>query len=132
MVPNYNLTDQVAQLQSQLAQLGQFQPQPFIPQPQVPVQPVVPARAEVKRVNGIDGAKEFQKNLAPNSNDVVFDNDKDVFYLVMKDANGISPDLMTYGEFTLHKEETKENTYATKEDLNKLMEEIKKLVGGAA
>lgn len=127
MVPNYNLTDQVAQLQSQLAQLGQFQPLPYNPQPQAPVQPVVPARAEVKRVNGIDGAKEFQKNLAPNSNDVVFDNDKDVFYLVMKDANGVSPELITYGEFTLHKEETKENTYATKEDLNKIMEEIRKL-----
>ena len=127
MVPNYNLTDQVAQLQSQLAQLGQFQPQPYLPQPQTMVQPVVPARAEVKRVNGIEGAKEFQKNLAPNSNDVVFDNDKDVFYLVMKDANGISPDVMTYGEFTLHKEEPKENTYATKEDLNQIMEEIRKL-----
>lgn len=127
MVPNYNLTDQVAQLQSQLAQLGQFQPQPFFQQPQTMVQPVVPARAEVKRVNGIDGAKEFQKNLAPNSNDVVFDNDKDVFYLVMKDANGISPDVMTYGEFTLHKAESKESNYATKEDLNQIMEEIRKL-----
>jgi hypothetical protein len=127
MVPNYNLTDQVAQLQSQLAQLGQFQPQPFMPQPQTMVQPVVPARAEVKRVNGIEGAKEFQKNLAPNSNDVVFDNEKDVFYLVMKDANGISPEVMTYGEFTLHKEESKESNYATKEDLNLIMEEIRKL-----
>ena len=127
MVPNYNLTDQVAQLQSQLASLGQFQPQPYIPQPQVPVQPVVPMREEIKRVNGIDGAKEYQKNLAPNSNAVVFDNDKDRFYLVMKDANGISPDLISYGDFTMHKEETKEDTYATKEDLNKIMEEIRKL-----
>ena len=127
MIPNYNLTDQVAQLQSQLAQLGQFQPQPYTPQPQTMVQPVVPMREEIKRVNGIDGAKEYQKNLAPNSNAVVFDNDKDRFYLVMKDANGISPELISYGDFTMHKEETKESTYATKEDLNKIMEEIRKL-----
>ena len=127
MIPSYNLTDQVAQLQSQLAQMGQFQPQPYIPQPQAMVQPVAQARSEVKRVKGIDGAKEFQSNLAPNSNDVVFDNDIDRFYLVMKDANGTTPETMTYGDFTLHKEESKESTYATKEDLNMIMEEIRKL-----
>ena len=123
MIPSYNLSDQVAQLQSQIAQL----PQQFIPPQQVPVQPVMPMREEIKRVNGIDGAKEYQKNLAPNSNAVVFDNDKDVFYLVMKDANGVSPELISYGEFTMHKEETKESMYATKEDLNKIMDEIRKL-----
>lgn len=127
MVPNYNLTDQVAQLQSQLAQMGQFQPQPYIPQPQATVQPVVPVREEIKRVNGIDGAKEYQKNLAPNSNAVVFDNNMDRFYLVVKDANGVSPEFMSYGDFTMHKEETPESIYATKEDLNKVLEEIRKL-----
>ena len=124
MIPSYNLSEQVAQLQSQINSLGAFQSQPYMPQPQ-PVQPVM--REEIKRVNGIDGAKEYQKNLAPNSNAVVFDNDIDRFYLVMKDANGISPDLISYGDFTLHKEETKESQYATKEDLNKIMEEINKL-----
>jgi len=123
MVPNYNLSEQVAQLQAQIAQM----PQQFIPQQQTVVPPVMPMREEIKRVNGINGAKEYQKNLAPNSNAVVFDNDKDVFYLVMKDANGVTPDLISYGEFTMHKEETKEDTYATKEDLNKIMEEIRKL-----
>ena len=123
MIPNYNLSDQVAQLQSQIAQL----PQQFLPQQQTVVPPVMPMREEIKRVNGIDGAKEYQKNLAPNSNAVVFDNDKDVFYFVMKDANGVSPELITYCEFTIHKEETKESLYATKEDLNKVLEEIRKL-----
>ena len=113
MIPNYNLTDQV--------------PQQFIPQQQTVVPPVMPMREEIKRVNGINGAKEYQKNLAPNSNAVVFDNDKDVFYLVMKDANGISPEQISYGEFTMHKEESKEDTYATKDDLNKVLEEIRKL-----
>ena len=127
MVPNYNLTDQVAQLQSQLAQMSQFQPQPYIPQPQAPVQPVVPVREEIKRVNGIDGAKEYQKSLAPNSNAVVFDNNSDRFYLVVKDANGVSPEFMSYGDFTMHKEETPESIYATKEDLNKVLDEIRKL-----
>ena len=123
MVPNYNLSEQVAQLQAQIAQM----PQQFIPQQQTVVPPVMPMREEIKRVNGINGAKEYQKNLAPNSNAVVFDNDKDVFYLVMKDANGVSPELISYGEYTMHKEETKEDTYATKEDLNKIMEEIRKI-----
>ena len=127
MIPNYNLTDQVAQLQSQLASMGQFQPQPYIPQPQTMVQPAVQMREEIKRVNGINGAKEYQKNLAPNSNAVVFDNDMDRFYLVVKDANGVSPEFISYGDFTLHKEETPESNYATKEDLNKVLEEIRKL-----
>ena len=78
MIPNYNLSDQVAQLQSQLAQLNQFQQQQYIPQ-YTPQAPTMPTRSELKRVNGIEGAKEFQKNLAPNSNDVVFDNDIDRF-----------------------------------------------------
>ena len=130
MVPNYNLTDQVAQLQSQLAQLNQFQQQQYIPQ-YIPQAPTMPARSELKRVNGIEGAKEFQKNLAPNSNDVVFYNDIDRFYLVMKDANGMSPDLMTYGDFTLGKENSKESVYVTKEDFTKAIDEIKKLIGGA-
>ena len=127
MIPQYsNLADQVAQLQNQLTQFGQIQPQQFVSQ--APVAPVLPMREEIKKVNGIEGAKEYQKNLAPNSNAVVFDNEKDVCYLVMKDANGISPELMNYGEFVMHQEETPESIYATKEDLNKLMSEIKKLV----
>ena len=131
MVPNYNLTDQVAQLQSQLAQLNQFQAHQYVPQAYTPQAPVMPTRSELKRVNGIEGAKEFQKNLAPNSNDVVFDNDIDRFYLVMKDANGMSPELMTYGDFTLGKENSKESVYVTKEDFTKAIDEIKKLIGGA-
>ena len=123
MIPSYNLSEQVAQLQAQIAQM----PQQFVPQQQAVVPPVMPMREEIKRVNGINGAKEYQKNLAPNSNAVVFDNDMDRFYLVMKDANGVSPEFISYGEFTMHKEETPESIYATKEDLNKVLEEIKKI-----
>ena len=128
MLPQPTLSDQVSQLQSQLSQFN-AQYQPFVAQPHPA--PPIQERQEIRKVNGIAGAKEYQKNtLAPNSSAVVFDSEKDIFYVVMKDANGVSPELMNYATFTMHKEQAPESIYATKEDLSAFMAEIRTLVGG--
>lgn len=114
---NYN--QQVASIQGQLAALQQ-KPYPPINQNMYPQQ--IPFQQDttppqVKRVDGPDGAREYQSKLPYNSSDVVFDKDNDVFYLVYKDANGISPKLLTIGHFTLEQEAANDPVYVTKQDL---------------
>ena len=118
---NYN--QQVASIQGQLAALQQPQyqtmknpfPQQFQPEP--PPQ-------QLKYVDGADGAREYQSKLAYNSSDVVFDKNDDIFYFVYKDANGISPKLLTIGRFTLEQETEADPMYVTKKDLEDFKADI--------
>ena len=119
------INDQIKSLQ---AQLSQFNPQQYSASvSQTPiVQPDLSGlnRRRVHVVDGIDGAKQYQASLAPDSDDVVMDSNVNCFYLVKKDANGISPSRMTIGDFTLRTEEAPEDLYATKKDFEALRAEI--------
>ena len=115
---NYN--QQVASIQGQLAALQQKQypsltQASFSPQ----FQPEPPPQ-QLKYVDGPDGAREYQSKLTYNSSDVVFDKNDDIFYFVYKDANGISPKLLTIGRYTLEQESEPESMYVTKQDLEQM------------
>ena len=111
---NYN--QQVASIQGQLAALQNQKPYAYPQQFYIP--PTDPQ--QLKYVDGLDGAKEFQSKLANNSSDVVFDKNDDIFYFVYKDANGVSPKHLTIGHFTLEQEEETEPVYVTKQDLEQM------------
>ena len=116
---NYN--QQVASIQGQLAALQQKQ-YPVVSTPfsqQTPFQ-YDPAPQQLKYVDGLDGAREYQSKLAYNSSDVVFDKNDDIFYFVYKDANGICPKLLTIGRYTLEHEAEAESMYVTKQDLEQM------------
>ena len=119
---NYN--QQVASIQGQLAALQQKQ-YPTVPQNPFPqqFQPEPPPQ-QLKYVDGPDGAKEFQSKLAYNSSDVVFDKNDDIFYFVYKDANGMSPKLLTIGRYTLEQESEPESMYVTKQDLEEFKADL--------
>ena len=118
---NYN--QQVASIQGQLAALQQPQYPPMkTPFPQQ-FQPEPPPQ-QLKYVDGPDGAREYQSKLAYNSSDVVFDKNDDIFYFVYKDANGISPKLLTIGRFTLEQETEADPMYVTKKDLEDFKADI--------
>ena len=112
---NYN--QQMSSIQGQLAALQQKQ-YPIMQQQPFPQQNSYQLEGpQVKRVAGPDGAREYQSKLPYNSSDVVFDKDNDIFYLVYKDANGISPKYLTIGKFTLEQETPNNPIYVTKQDL---------------
>lgn len=83
---------------------------------------------QIQSCNGIRAAKAYQETLLPGSSDIVMDSENDVFYVVMKDEHGKSPDLMTFGEFTLKTEEPPESIYITKKDFAAFEERIMKLL----
>jgi len=118
---NYN--QQVASIQGQLAALQQKQ-YPAIPQNPFPQQFQQEPPQQLKYVDGPDGAREYQSKLAFNSSDVVFDKNDDIFYFVYKDANGISPKLLTIGKYTLEQESEPESIYVTKQDLDEFKAEL--------
>ena len=120
---SYN--QQVASIQGQLAALQQAPyPQMKNPFPQQPPFQPEPPPQQLKYVDGPDGAREYQSKLAYNSSDVVFDKNDDIFYFVYKDANGISPKLLTIGRFTLEQEVEADPMYVTKKDLEDFKADI--------
>lgn len=89
--------------------------------------PIAPRRS-IQSCDGIRAAKAYQETLAPGSSDIVMDSNSDTFYVVMKDENGKSPELMTIGHFTLEQEEPPESIYITKKDFAAFEERIMKLL----
>jgi len=114
-VPNLDsYNQQVGAIQAQLAKLQQ--PQPL--QIPTPVSAQIPQ--QIKYVDGIAGAKEYQSKMPPNSSEVIMDKNDDIFYVVSKDANGVSPKRMPYSRFSIEYEDSEEPEYVTKRDLSEL------------
>ena len=110
---------QANDLVAKFNQLQQLQ-QPFaLPQP-------VP---QIDYVNGFDGAREYLKGMPANGKKILMDQDQAIFYVVSKDANGIAAPIV-YSTFELQAEPKNEPDYVTKQDLEKLKEELKELVSG--
>ena len=120
MLDNYTQT-----LQDQIGQLGKL----------LGVQNIQPETAPVAQsanrfdcVDGIEGARSFlnQKMLA-SSKHIVWDNSKDVFYVLEKDANG-NPGRIKICSYSVELEPTMEEKYVTKEDFNALVSKLDQLI----
>ena len=119
-VPNIDYNQQLAQLQSQIANMK-------APAYQAPAIPQIPT--QIKYVDGINGAKELQSKMLPNSSEIVMDKNEDLFYVLSKDANGDIPKVMQMGRFTLEQEESNEPAYVTKKDFEAFEQKIIELLG---
>lgn len=140
-VPNLDsYNQQIAAIQKQLESLNRpvQQPQPAmsygiapqINQIQPAVQPITPVQipVQIKYVDGISGAKEYQSKMLDNSSEIVMDRNEDIFYVVSKDANGVSPKFMTIGRFTIEQETADEPMFMTKKDFESFKDEIRALL----
>ena len=76
------LNPQLSNLQTQLQQIQSLMGK---------TPPAVPASPPhtIPEVDGIEGARQFQKTMPPNSKDAVFDKVEPVFFALAVDANGI-------------------------------------------
>ena len=120
-VPNLeSYNQQIGAIQSQLAQLRQ----PQTIQPMAPLQ--IPS--QIKYVDGLSGAKEYQSRMLANSSEIIMDKNTDIFYVVSKDANGASPKSMSIGHFTIEQEASDEPMYVTRKDLDAFEERIVSLL----
>ena len=124
-VPNLeNYNQQMGVIQAQLAQLKGA---PYYSQPavlQIPTQ--------VKYVDGLAGAKEYQERMPNNSSEIVMDKNEDIFYVPSKDANGVCPKLMPIGRFTIEQEQADEPQFVTRKDLEAFEARITKLLQGGS
>ena len=112
MFPVNDYSKQLADLQARLAN------------PPISTVPTFLPSSQIKYVDGLDGAKEFQSKLPPNSSEIIMDKNDDVFYVISKDANGETPKRMQIGRFTLETEEATEPQYITKNDLDAFEQRI--------
>lgn len=78
-------------------------------------------------VDGIEGARAFQQKMLASSKHIVWDNQKDVFYVLVKDANG-SPARIQICAYTVELEPTPEEKYVSREDFNALVSKLDQLL----
>ena len=78
-------------------------------------------------VDGIEGARAFLQKMLSSSKHIVWDNNRDAFYVLQKDANGTAQRIQICPytiEFEQTMEEQMQEKYVTKEDFNKLMAKL--------
>ena len=111
MLPNSSFQQQLNDLQRSYNQLGK---------------PLVTPH-EIRKTSGLDAAKTWaQENLAPGESADLFDENKDIFYVVSKSPEGVVQPVIL-GEFTLKPEPPKPE-YATKQDLDEIKSMIQSLM----
>lgn len=71
----------------------------------------------------------YQDGMAANSSEIIMDKDDDIFYRVSKDANGIASRKIPMARFTIEEpQESDDQMYLTKKDLNDFKDEIASLI----
>ena len=86
--------------------------------------PAMPAtQNQLDLVAGLDGAKAYLGKMLAGTKHIVWDNDKSVFYVLQKDANG-NPARIQICNFTVELEPTMEEKYVTKDDFNALVAKL--------
>ena len=82
-------------------------------------------------VDGLSGARAFLDKMLASTRHIVWDSQRDVFYVLQKDANN-NPARIQICPFTVELEQTMEEQmeekYVTKEDFNKLMAKLDGLI----
>lgn len=88
--------------------------------------PALPSGDLLKKVSGPESASHLRMN--PNSRDVAFDANEDIFYIVTTDASG-TPSVSAFSFTPYQPEQPKQVQYVTVEEFNKFKEEVKKING---
>ena len=110
--------DAYSNLQTQIQQALNLMNRP------VPIPQEAPKQATtIKEVDGIVGARIYQKSMAPNSSDAVFDKNEQVFYGLAVDANG-NPAPIKRCPFTVEDVPEPGSDAITKGDLEALEQRI--------
>ena len=109
-------------LQDQIGQLSKL-----LGSQSASMQPAAPAANSYDCVDGIDGARAFLGKMLASTKHIVWDNQKPIFYVLQKDANG-NPARIQICEFTVQYEPTMEEKYVTREDFEKLAAKIEELL----
>ena len=78
-------------------------------------------------VDGLEGARAFQQKMLASTRHIVWDNQKDVFYVLQKDANG-QPARIQICAYTVELEPTMEEKYVSREDFNALVSRLDALL----
>ena len=133
-----DLQQQLSQLQSQIQQMGNNYPTHlYAPMPQAYGNPApntqltVPSKIykQISKVHGLQGAKEYQSKLSAGSSEIIADDEEDILYMVMVDANGNSPEEITVLDFQIRKQKAEQPQYVTRQDFDAFASEIKALLG---
>lgn len=82
---------------------------------------------QIDLVSGLDGAKAYLGKMLANSKHIVWDNEKPIFYVLQKDANGAAQRVQIC-TFTMELEPTPEERFVTKEDFNALVSRLDQLL----
>lgn len=77
---------------------------------------------DLPKVKVIESARQFP--TVPNSRDVVFDEDEDIFYLIETDSSNFKSNIRRFRFYEETIEEANDAKYATKEDFTSLKEAI--------
>ena len=86
-----------------------------------------PAESRFDVVDGIEGAKAYLGKMLSSTKHIVWDSQRDVFYVLQKDANG-QPARVQICAYTVELEPTMEERYVSKEDFNKLVSRLDALI----
>ena len=107
---------QMANLQNQLAgMLQSFQNINQSKSPQIGAQ-MQPQKA-IEFVNGLDGARNYLKDMPRNSSAAVFDRNESVFYTLSVDANGVAAPIKRC-PFTIEDIQDEKPDIITRKDLD--------------
>ena len=79
-------------------------------------------------VTGLDGAKAFLGKMLSGTKHIVWDNEKPVFYVLQKDANGNAQRIQICS-FVVELEPTMEERYVSRDDFNALVAQLDQLIG---
>ena len=94
-------------------------------------QPATPAESRFDIVDGLDGAKAYIQKMLAGTKHIVWDGQKDMFYVLQKDANG-QPARIQMCSYTVELEPTMEERYVSREDFNALVSRLDALIAKEA
>ena len=113
---NQTLQDQIGQLSKLLG--GQTPPPEILPKP---------ASNKFDCVEGLEGARAYLQKMLASTKHIVWDSQRDAFYVLQKDANG-QPARIQICAYTVEYEPTMEEKYVSREDFNALVQKLDSLL----
>lgn len=78
-------------------------------------------------VDGLEGARSFLQKMLPSTKHIVWDNQRDTFYVLQKDANN-QPARIQICSYTVEYEPTMEEKYVSRDDFNALVAKLDSLL----
>lgn len=78
-------------------------------------------------VDGLEGARSFLDKMLPSTRHIVWDSQKDTFFVLQKDANN-NPARIQICDYTIAYEPSMEEKYVTRDDFNALVSKLDQLL----